>query len=94
MFALRRAVTVGSELRQYLDPLGGKVMDFIRSAYKEKTAAELFNDLSHLKQNKDEENQDFLFRSLALKAKMKKAAEIEQEYEYASGLIEATEVSV
>lgn len=94
-FALRRAVAAGSELRQYLDALGAsislnEIMDYIRSAYKEKTASELFNDLSQLKQLKDEENQDFLFRSLALKAKMKAAAKLEQEYEYGNGLIEAT----
>lgn len=94
-FALRRAVAVGSELRQYLDALGaevslGEVMDFIRSAYKEKTASELFKELSQLRQNKDEENQDFLFRALALKAKTMRAAELDAEYEYSAELIGAT----
>ena len=94
-FALRRAVASGSELRQYLDALGASIslsetMDCIRSAYKEKAASELFNDLRQLKQQSNEDNQDFLFRSLALKAKMKAAARFEFEYEYSDGLIEAS----
>ena len=94
-FALRRAVASGSELRQYLDALGASIslsetMDCIRSAYKEKAASELFNDLRQLKQQPNEDNKDFLFRSLALKAKMKAAARLESEYEYSDGLIEAS----
>ena len=94
-YALRRAVVAGSQLRQYLDALGSKLslnetLCYIRGAYKEKSAVELFNDLNKLCQAPNEDNQAFLFRSLALKAKMKAAAKLETDYTYGDPLIDAT----
>ena len=93
-FALRRAVATGSELRQYLDTLEAdisldEVLGYIRGAYKEKTAGELFQDLNKLCQNSSEDNQSFLFRALSLRQKMIAASKVEDAINYGTDLIQS-----
>ena len=93
-FALRRAVAPESELRQYLDALDSdisleEVLEYIRGAYKEKAASELFHDLNKLCQNSTEENQAFLFRALSLRQKMIAASKIEDSIDYSVDLIQS-----
>ena len=91
-FALRRAVSAGSELRTYLDALDTEItleetLRYIRGMYKEKTACEIFSDLNKISQTEGEENQVFLFRTLGLKQKMITASKLENEIGYSRELI-------
>ena len=83
VFGLKRAVASGSELRMYLDSLPSltleEVMDVIRGSYKEKSAADLFQELNLMTQNETEDAQHFLFRALALRQRILATAEAEGE---------------
>ena len=72
--AVTRAITQGSSLRNYLEgrdelPLS-TLRGILRAHYREKTATELYTELSNLTQNPKESPQEFLLRSLDIRQKV------------------------
>ena len=92
-FSLRRAVATGSELRHYLDSMPiltfQEIINCIRSAYQEKPASELFQDLNKLCQSTNEDSQAFLFRSLGLRQRVLLASEAEDQIKYDADLVQS-----
>ena len=92
-FALRRAVTTGTELRRYLDSLPSltlqEILQCIRSAYQEKSATELFQELTSLCQQSSENSQAFLFRALGLRQRVFLASEAEDQIHYDNNLVQS-----
>ena len=92
-FGVRRAVSTGTELRTYLDsvPLLSleDTLSYIRSAYQEKSATELFQELGKLCQKEGESGQEFLFRALSLRQSVLMASSAEQEISYEADLVHA-----
>lgn len=83
--AIRKAIPTG-ELRTYLDSFPDisleNTLTLIRSAYKEKSATELFQELDKLCQRRDEDGPQFLFRALSIRQRILKASEVEGEVHY------------
>ena len=73
--AIIRAIQAGSKLRGYLegrdDLTLSVVQAIIRGFYREKSSTELYQELCSLKQNGQESTQEFLFRSLELRQKIR-----------------------
>ena len=74
VMAIRRAVAPASSLRNYLDSRPDMTLEqtlkFIRSAMKEKTSTELFQELSNAKQLQDEDAQKFVLRIMDLRERV------------------------
>lgn len=83
--AIRKAIQAG-ELRTYLDSFPvislEETLTLIRSAYKEKSATELFRELDKLCQRQNEEGPASLFRALSLRQRILKPSEVEGEVQY------------
>ena len=83
--AVRKAIPAG-ELRTYLDSFPKisleEMLTLIRSAYKEKSATELFRELDKVCQRDNEDGPQFLFRALSLRQRILRASEVEGEMRY------------
>ena len=83
--AIRKVLPAG-ELRTYLDSFPDisleETLILIRSAYKEKSATELFRELDKICQGQSEDGPAFLFRALSLRQRIIKASEVEGEVQY------------
>ena len=92
---LRRAVSVGTPLRTYLDSLPADLvtlkefMIIIRSAYQEKSASELLREMDKMCQKDSEDAQAFLFRALGLRQRIIIAAEAEREVKYEKSQVQS-----
>jgi hypothetical protein len=79
--AIKKAVSPSTELRTILDariemPLD-EVLTFVRGLMKEKTATELYKDLSEVVQLNNEDTQAFVLRAMELRERLAMAPEIE-----------------
>ena len=61
----------------------------VRSAYQEKSASALFQDLNKLCQTNDEDVQAFIFRALGLRQKVLAASEADDAIPYDATLIQS-----
>lgn len=75
--AIKKAISAGSELRTVLDAKQemslGQMLSFIRSFMKEKTATELFKDLSDVVQTENEDAHMFVLRAMEIREKIRVA---------------------
>ena len=90
---IRKSVATNSPLKTYFDTQVNmgltKMMEMLRNFYKEKSAAELFQELSSLKQNQSENATDFLLRGFEVRQRLMAAAEAEGEC-YEEALVTST----
>ena len=81
MAAIKKAVSPSTKLRTLLDARTDmtleEVLTFVRVLMKEKTATELYKDLSEAAQAEDEDTQLFLLRAMGLRERLVMAPEIE-----------------
>ena len=91
--AIRNAVTPGSHLRTYLDSKSDmsleSMVSFIRSAMKEKSSTELFQDLNNAAQTDSEDAQQFVLRAMELRQKVVMASEAEGSIRYDANLVQS-----
>ena len=91
--AIRKSVQAGTHLRTYLDskidlPLE-KVLSFIRSYLKEKSATELFQDLNNTVQMESEDVQSFVLRAMELREKIAISSAAEGSIAYDAKCVES-----
>lgn len=90
---LKKAISSGTTLRSYFDsqsdlPLK-KILDFLRDFFKQKSATELFHDLSRISQNIEESATSFLLRAFELRAQVTAATAVE-DHKFDGNLIYST----
>ena len=93
--AVIKAMSPSLPLRKYLEP---SICDitlpilkkFLRSHYHEKSATELYQELTNLTQNQEEDALSFVWRALALRSKVNAASEEEEDkfLKYSPGLVQ------
>ena len=93
VMAVRRAVAPASSLRNYLDSKPDmsleQTLKFIRSAMKEKSSTELFQELNNTKQLQGEDAQKFVLRIMDLRERVMVASTGEGDISYDKGLVQA-----
>ena len=92
-FAVKKAISPSSEIKPYIDSLEKpdlkELLACVRSAYQEKSASALFQDLNKLCQESEEDAQAFMFRALGLRQKVLAASEVDEEIPYDAPLIQS-----
>ena len=90
--AIIRAIQAGSRLRGYLegrdDLTLAVVQSIIRGFYREKSSTELYQELCNLKQNGQESTQEFLFRALELRQKIRFSSKESGSLKYDTSLVD------
>ena len=93
IMGLKRAMASGSTLRTYFDSQTGltlqKVLSFLRDYFKQKSATELFTDLSRVAQNSEENAINFLLRAFELRQQVTIATSVEN-HKFDQSLIYST----
>ena len=91
--AVRKAVAAGSNLRTYLDSKTNMSLDsmlsFIRSALKEKSSSEWYQELNNTCQSNLEDAQRFVLRAMQLREKVLMASQAEGSLRYDERLVQA-----
>ena len=91
--SVRKAISPGSNLRTYLDSKTDITLDamlpFIRSALREKSATELYQDLNNAYQLDTEDAQKFVLRAMELREKVLLASKAEGSIRYDEELVQA-----
>ena len=91
--AIKKSVSISSPLRTYFDTQLGlplcRVMEMLRNFYNEKSAPELFNELSQLGQKANEKSTEFLLQAFELRQRLLAAA-VAEGSTYDNLLISAT----
>ena len=79
--AIKKAISPSSYIRTYFDTDESsslsKMLQMIRHFFNEKSAPELYNDLSSLCQKPDEKSTDFLLRALEQRQRVSSASQLE-----------------
>ena len=95
--AIKRATAANSDIRSYLDTAEGvmeltEVIEVLQNYFREKSAGDLFTELSQVTQGTAEKSTDFLLRAMQLRQRLTKTARAEKK-KYDSEFVQETFMS-
>jgi hypothetical protein len=94
--AIKRATAANSDIRSYLDTADSldltQVLEILQNFYREKSAGDLFSELSQICQGPSEKSTDFLLRAMQLRQRLTKTAKVEKK-RYEADFVQETFLS-